>query len=248
MNRLKAIWLIHSRWLAAGGAVCLILLVALAVQASKPEPRTVAALPAETEVTFDLDSNKVYSADDGVIVIPADETPLSREEAPLRQAASVITNAPVAVSQTDTVVGSSDYTLPEQAQLADGSIGQLSIPKLGLTVGVFESDSEMEAMTKGIAHFKTTSAWSGNIGLCSHNINFDLTDGYFKQLHTLSEGDNITYKTALGERTYTVSTVAEIPASDWSYLGRTDDNRITMITCISGKPDARLVVQAAEKS
>ena len=29
-------------------------------------------------------------------------------------------------------------------------------------------------------------------------------------------------------------------------LSRTDDNRITMITCITGKPDLRLMVQAKE--
>jgi LPXTG-site transpeptidase (sortase) family protein len=75
-------------------------------------------------------------------------------------------------------------------------------------------------------------------------VNFDLTDGHFKRLHTLSEGDTLTYKTALGKRSYTVSAVREIAADDWSYLGRTDDNRITMITCISGKSDVRLMVQA----
>ena len=40
--------------------------------------------------------------------------------------------------------------------------------------------------------------------------------------------------------------VREIAGDDWSYLSRTDDNRITMITCITGKPDLRLMVQARE--
>ena len=131
--------------------------------------------------------------------------------------------------------------------MADGSIGLLSIPKLKLSVNVFETDDEMEAMTHGLAHFKTTSAWSGNIGVCGHNVNFDLTDGYFKNLHTLKTGDIISYNTALGSRTYTVETVAEISETDWSYLGRTEDDRITLITCISGKPTMRLVVQAIAK-
>ena len=38
-------------------------------------------------------------------------------------------------------------------------------------------------------------------------------------------------------------TIAE---DDWSYLGRTGENKITLITCISGQPTKRLVVQAAE--
>ncbi len=106
------------------------------------------------------------------------------------------------------------------------------------------SADEMEAMSHGVAHFKTTSSWDGNIGLCSHNVNFDLTDGYFKSIHTLQAGDIISYATALGSRTYAVETVAEISETDWSYLGRTEDNRVTLITCISGRPRSRLVVQA----
>ncbi len=99
-------------------------------------------------------------------------------------------------------------------------------------------------MSHGVAHFKTTSSWDGNIGLCSHNVNFDLTDGFFKYIHTLQAGDTIGYTTALGSRSYAVQTVAEITETDWSYLNRTEDNRVTLITCISGRPRSRLVVQA----
>jgi LPXTG-site transpeptidase (sortase) family protein len=137
-----------------------------------------------------------------------------------------------------------NYTLPEDVMMTDGSVGVLSIPKLSLAVNVYETEDEMEAMTHGLAHFKTTSAWSGNIGICGHNVNFNLTDGYFKNIHTLQTGDVINYSTALGSRKYAVETVAEISETDWSYLGRTEDNRITLITCISGKPRSRLVVQA----
>jgi LPXTG-site transpeptidase (sortase) family protein len=77
-------------------------------------------------------------------------------------------------------------------------------------------------------------------------VNFNLTDGFFKNLHTLSEGDIITYRSALGTKNYAVETVAEIAETDWSYLGRTEDDRITLITCISGKPRSRLVVQGVE--
>ena len=61
-------------------------------------------------------------------------------------------------------------------------------------------------------------------------------------------GDELSYKTDLGERSYAVTTVKEIQDDDWSYLMRYDDelNRITMITCITGKPDMRLMVQATE--
>ena len=48
------------------------------------------------------------------------------------------------------------------------------------------------------------------------------------------------------KREMAVQGVDMIAGDDWSYLSRTDDNRITMITCITGKPDLRLMVQAKE--
>ena len=56
----------------------------------------------------------------------------------------------------------------------------------------------------------------------------------------------IAYETALGTRYYTVGTIEIIDDDDWSYLGRTEDNRITLITCVVGQDDKRLVVQAVE--
>ena len=71
---------------------------------------------------------------------------------------------------------------------------------------------------------------------------------YFRALHLLEKGDELSYKTDLGERSYKVTEIREIAQDDWGYLMRYDDdlNRITMITCITGKPDMRLMVQATE--
>ena len=33
---------------------------------------------------------------------------------------------------------------------------------------------------------------------------------------------------------------------DWSWLGRTADNRLTLTTCVTGKPDKRFLVQAVQ--
>jgi LPXTG-site transpeptidase (sortase) family protein len=241
----------HRKWLIVLAVLAGIALTVAPVRAATPEPRTIAAPPTEREITFDLGKNRVYEASDGVIVIPASQLRVQNEEGRMAQSpTSVIQNRREAAPSfyTQHSAFTSQYTLPEDAQLPDGSIGILSIPKLELIVGVFETADEMEAMTHGLAHFKTTSAWAGNIVVCGHNVNFDLTDGFFVDLHTLSEGDVVSYKTALGERAYTVTTVSEIAADDWSWLGRTEDNRITMITCISGQPNSRLMVQAVEKA
>jgi len=241
---MRKIWEQYKKWLTVLLAIMAIALAVIIAQAAAPEPKTAAEPPTESEVTFDMDKNRVYTAKDGIVVIPATAPPKVGPE--IVPVAAAIADTPESALQA-APVPSGNYTLPEQAQMSDGSIGLLSIPKIGLTVNVYETDDEMEAMSHGLAHFKTTSAWSGNIGICGHNVNFNLTDGYFKNLHTVKIGDSISYKTALGSRTYTVETVTEIAETDWSYLGRTEDDRVTLITCISGKPHSRLVVQGVAR-
>lgn len=148
---------------------------------------------------------------------------------------------------TDASAYTGNHTPIEQAQMADGSLGVLTIEKIGLSVNVYEGPDQMEDMSKGAAHFPHTSAWDGNVGISAHNINFDGTDGFFKNLYRLEEGDKIAYRCELGERAYTVETAKTIDATDWSPLGHSDENRLTLITCISGKPEQRLCVQAVEQ-
>ena len=132
--------------------------------------------------------------------------------------------------------------------MPDGSMGILTIPKLSLSAPIYETEEggEMESMTKGIAHFAVSSAWDGNVALCSHNVAPAGAVAYFRDIHQLEKGDTLSYKTALGERTYKVTEIREISEDDWSALARTEDNRLTLITCITGKPTMRVLVQAVE--
>ena len=206
----------------------------------KPE-KTVAESDAITSNVLS-DSNTIEISEDGFTVIEPETTEESggKEEK--------LSEAAVFVPQTDPdqVENTGNYTLPEKAEMKDGSIGILTIEAIGVSAPVYETDDEMEAMRKGIAHYKTTSAWSGNIGLCAHNGNASYC--WFHDLHKVEKGDVVTYQTALGTRTYQVSEIKEIEETDWSMLGRTEDNRITMTTCIDDKPSKRLVVQAVEVS
>ena len=205
----------------------------------KPE-KTAAESDAITSNVLS-DSNTIEISEDGATVIEPEpaENSGGKED--------VIAEAAVFVPQTDPddAADTGNYTLPEQAALKDGSIGVLTIESIGVSAPVFETDDEMEAMKKGIAHYKTTSAWNGNIGLCSHNGTASYC--WFRNLHKVEKGDVVTYQTALGIRIYEVTEIKEIDETDWSMLGRTEDNRITMTTCIDGKPSKRLVVQAVEQ-
>lgn len=248
-----------KKWRSSqSAAICVavtvfILCIAAAAANSTNTPRTFAKLPAETKVTFDSAKNRAYTAEDGIIVIPA---PAFAESLDVKQtgglSGDLVTDVRADTNDNKLIesagAAQTRYTLPQDAMFQNGSLGILTIPKIGVIVNVYETDDEMEAMTKGLAHFKTTSAYDGNVGLCGHNVNFDGSAGYFYNLHKLTAGDIITYKTRLGKRTYTVQTVKEIPETDWSGLRRTEDDRVTLITCVTGKPTMRLMVQAAEKT
>ena len=185
------------------------------------------------------DSNTIEISEDGFTVIEPE--PAENFDGK----GDVIAEAAVFVPQTDPdIADAGNYTLPEKTEMEDGSIGVLTIESIGVSAPVYETDDEMEAMRKGIAHYKTTSAWNGNIGLCAHNGTASYC--WFRDLHKVEKGDMVTYQTALGTRTYEVSEIKEIEETDWFMLGRTEDNRITMTTCIDDKPSKRLVVQAVE--
>jgi sortase A len=137
---------------------------------------------------------------------------------------------------------SNKFTLPDGLYYSDGSIGVLSIPKLGVTAKVYEEES-LENLKKGVGHFKSTSCWDGNVGFAAHNRG--LAD-YFGQIHTLKNGDKIVYTTKLGTRTYEVCFVGQIQETDFSRLGRADENLVTLTTCVRDVPELRWCVQARQ--
>jgi len=125
---------------------------------------------------------------------------------------------------------------------ANGSLGTLSIPALGLNVQIVQG-TDSAALAKGVGHFEESSIWNGNVCLAAHNRG---TNSYFGQIHTLSIGDTITLTTALGTRTYAVTSVAKVSETDREALTASSENRITLYTCVRDQRDYRWCVQAAE--
>ena len=124
----------------------------------------------------------------------------------------------------------------------DGSIGTVEIPSLGISMRLWEGETN-ESMKKGLGHYNSTSAWDGNVGVCGHNRGSKYVIGSIKDLEY---GAVITYTTVLGTRTYQVTYVGQIDNEDWSYLQSTPDNRITITTCLADHPESRICVQAVE--
>lgn len=120
-------------------------------------------------------------------------------------------------------------------------IGVIEIDKISYKGIVYEGTS-LNTLSKGIGHFEESSYFTGNVCLAGHNY-----ISVWEKLHTLKQGDIINYISFLGKKTYQVSTVKVIEETDWSMLESSEDNRITLITCINKQPNKRLCVQAIEK-
>ena len=125
----------------------------------------------------------------------------------------------------------------------NGSLGTLKIPAIGLTVRVYEG-TDSTALKKGAGHFSDTSIWNGNVCIAGHNRG---VNNHFGQIHTLGTGDTITYTTKLGTRSYTVTSVAKVPETDTIGTTASDDNRLTLYTCVKNQSAYRWMVCAVER-
>lgn len=134
----------------------------------------------------------------------------------------------------------------EQEEITDKSIiGTLTIPKINLVDVKICEGVELEVLSNSIGHFESTNIYEGNVGLASHNAGTKAN--YFADINKLEKGDEIYYKTRYGTKVYEVEEISEIESTDWGKLEDTEDNKITLITCISGNTNIRLCVQGVEK-
>ena len=130
----------------------------------------------------------------------------------------------------------------EPMYYSDGSIGTLYIEKTKKTIKVYAGENQ-ENLKKGAGHFSMTSAWSGNVGLCGHNRGSTAHFGFVKDMKI---GDKVTYTTLYGSRTYEVFSLEKINEYDYSKLGWSAENLLTLITCVANSPDIRWAAQLRE--
>lgn len=118
--------------------------------------------------------------------------------------------------------------------------GVIKIDKIDFEGLIYEGTS-LDTLANGVGHFKNSPYLNGNVCLAAHN-----TDEFWEKLHTIQKGDKITYTSFLGAKSYEVYNIAQISETDWSLLSNTDNNIITLITCIKENRSQRLCVQAME--
>lgn len=120
----------------------------------------------------------------------------------------------------------------------------IEISSINLKAPIQES-TNMEVLNNAVGHFEETSLTLGNVGLAGHNQGYE--KNYFENLKFVKEGDEIKYKYNEYEKIYIVDTIEIIKNTNWSYLEKTEENKITLITCVENEPDYRRCVQATEK-
>ncbi len=123
-------------------------------------------------------------------------------------------------------------------------IWKIQIPAINLEANIEEGTSQ-NVIARNVGHFTKTSTLNGNIGLAAHNRGFGV-ESYFKNIKNLNLGDEIIYKKDEEIKRYKVAKNVIIDETDWTYLQNTNDNRITLITCVENQPEYRRCVQAIE--
>lgn len=149
------------------------------------------------------------------------------------------------IQQTnENYISSQNNTTESESEMIDYD-WYIKIPKIDL-IAPIEETVEKEVMNRSVGHFSNTSKWDGNVGLGAHNRGYDVN--YFANIKKLKKLDLIEYGYNGIKRQYLVSNIVIIKDTDWSYLEETEENKITLITCVENEPNYRRCIQGIEKT
>ena len=120
----------------------------------------------------------------------------------------------------------------------------IQIDKISLKAPIAK-DTTKDVLENYVGHFNESPLDKGNICLAAHNRGYK--NNYFNRIKELKEGDEIKYVYKNIERTYEVTKQEIIKNTDWENLENTEENKITLITCVENEPDYRRCIQGIEK-
>jgi sortase A len=136
-----------------------------------------------------------------------------------------------------------DRTTPPPSVRRGDVIGELEIPRLQVSVMVFEGD-DAEILSEGAGHIPGTALQSGrgNIGIAAHR------DTYFRPLRLVHANDVIALKTPAGVSRYAVTETEIVQPSDVGVLAGAPGRDLTLVTCYPfyyvGNAPQRFIVHA----
>ncbi|HXN46018.1 MAG TPA: class D sortase [Bryobacteraceae bacterium] len=130
---------------------------------------------------------------------------------------------------------------------ADGLIGRIEIPSLGLSAVVVEGVGRT-ALRRGVGHIPGTAlpGEDGNVGLSAHR------DTFFRPLKDLRIKDEIHFATLKGDFRYEVESLKVVAPGDVQVLAASHENALTLVTCYPffyvGAAPKRFIVRARQVS
>jgi sortase A len=139
--------------------------------------------------------------------------------------------------------GAASLSTPVAA--ANGLIGRMEIPRLGLSAIVVEGTGRT-ALRRGVGHIPGTAlpGEAGNVGLSGHR------DTFFRPLKDLRTKDEIRFSTLKGDFRYEVESLRVVEPSDVGVLAPSGENVLTLVTCYPffyiGAAPKRFVVRARQ--
>lgn len=140
----------------------------------------------------------------------------------------------------------STHASPARAAVDGTAIGEIHVPRLGLTAVVAQGDSS-RILRRAVGHIVDTAmpGEAGNVVLAGHR------DTFFRPLKRIQIGDAIMLKTSRGDFEYLVESTAVVAPTDLQVLEPTGGWTLTLITCfpfsyIGSAPD-RFIVRARER-
>ena len=119
----------------------------------------------------------------------------------------------------------------------------IEIPTINLMAPIAEG-TDSNTLNLNVGHFIDTAIEIGNIGLAAHNRGYEFN--YFQNLKKIKKEDRIFYTHNEFKKEYVVNVIEIIENSNWNYLKESEDNKITLITCIENEPKYRRCIQAVE--
>lgn len=119
-------------------------------------------------------------------------------------------------------------------------LGIIKIEDIGFEGIIYEGTTQ-DILKIGVGHFEDTPNFDGNVCFAAHN-----TNKFWAKLKNLKNGSKIVYTSYLGKREYEVFSSKQIEETDLTSLENTEENIITLITCVKGQKEKRLCVQARE--
>lgn len=116
----------------------------------------------------------------------------------------------------------------------------IEIPTISLKAPITEGTTK-EILDNYVGHFEESPSKKGNVCLAAHNRGYK--NNYFENLKKLKIGDEIFYKNNEYEEKYVVSKHEIIKDTDWVNLENTEEDKITLITCVENEPNYRRCIQ-----